>query len=433
MNIQEIIAAKRDGLIHTRPELDWLALAAARGEIPDYQIAAWLMAAYLHPLDAEETAWLTLAMANSGARLDLTGLPKPWVDKHSTGGVGDKTTLVLLPLLAACGLTVIKMSGRGLGITGGTVDKLLSVPGFRMDLSPEQLKEQAKRIGLAISGQTPNLAPADKVFYALRDATATVGSIPLIVSSILSKKIAGGAETVVLDVKAGSGAFMKSLDEARKLAESLRATATIAGLNTRLAITDMSQPLGRTVGNALEVEEAGAVLTGNEPSRFCDLCLDLAALTLTAAGLAPDLLEGRKVASRALMAGHAFQKAQEWFEAQGADPAVLVRPDKLPRGLVSRRIEAERDGWIKEIHAQTVGEVVVALGGGREKKDDEIDPTVGVEVHTEVGLSVAKGQPVFTVHAHDETSSEAAASRLLASLSISDERVPPINPVIEIL
>lgn len=303
MNFQDIIAAKRDGLKHTKPELEWLAKAAACGEVPDYQLSAWLMAAYLHPLDSEETAWLTLSMAGTGERLDLTGLPKPWVDKHSTGGVGDKTTIVLLPLLAACGLTMVKMSGRGLGITGGTVDKLLSVPGFRMDLTPEELKAQAKRIGLAITGLTPNLAPADKVLYALRDATATVDSIPLIVSSILSKKIAGGAETVVLDVKAGSGAFMKTVPEARKLASALSDTAAIAGLKTRLAITDMSQPLGRTVGNSLEVEEAGAVLTGNEPSRFAELCLDLAALTLVAVGVEPGMDRARAKALHALAGG----------------------------------------------------------------------------------------------------------------------------------
>ncbi|MFI5385422.1 MAG: thymidine phosphorylase [Fimbriimonadales bacterium] len=433
MNVQDIIAAKRDGLKHTRPELEWLARAAARGEIPDYQLSAWLMAAYLHPLDAEETAWLTLAMAASGERLDLTGLPKPWVDKHSTGGVGDKTTLVLLPLLAACGLTVIKMSGRGLGITGGTVDKLLSVPGFRMDLSPDDLKAQAKQIGLAITGLTPNLAPADKVLYALRDATATVDSIPLIVSSILSKKIAGGAETVVLDVKAGSGAFMKTVPDARKLATALSETANLAGLRTRLAITDMSQPLGRTVGNALEVEEAGWVLTGNEPSRFTDLCVELAALTLVAVGVSADMDSARKKASDTLGGGLALRKAEQWFEAQGADPTVLVRPDKLPRAPVRKRVEAHADSWVAGINAETVGRVVLALGGGREKKDDVIDPTVGVEVHAEVGRKVVKGEPVFTVHARDEASAGAAAESLRGCVRGSDSPVEPVWPVIEII
>lgn len=433
MNIQDIIAAKRDGLKHTKAELEWLANAAARGQVPDYQLSAWLMAAYLHPLDAEETAWLTLAMAASGERLDLTGLPKPWVDKHSTGGVGDKTSVVLLPLLAACGLTVIKMSGRGLGITGGTVDKLLSVPGFRMDLSPEELKEQAKKIGLAITGQTPNLAPADKVFYALRDATTTVGSVPLIVSSILSKKIAGGAETVVLDVKAGSGGFMKTVPEARALAQALSSTAQLAGLKTRLAITDMSQPLGRTVGNALEIEEAAAVLTGNEPSRFASLCVELAALTLVAAEATWDMESGRLKAQEALSNGFALKKAEQWFEAQGADPSVLVRPDKLPQAVLRRRMEIPEDGWVSVVHAETVGHVVVALGGGRQKKDDVIDATVGVEIHVEVGRKVSKGEPAMTVHAKSETDAQFAIDALGGALRISADPIAPIDPVIEIL
>ncbi|HWA83112.1 MAG TPA: thymidine phosphorylase [Fimbriimonadaceae bacterium] len=431
MTAQDIIAAKRDGLKHTKAELEFWAQGVADHEIPDYQIAAWLMAAYLHPLDADETAWLTLAMAGSGNRLDLSGLPKPWVDKHSTGGVGDKTSIVLLPLLAACGLTLIKMSGRGLGITGGTVDKLLSVPGFRMDLSTEELKAQAAKIGVAITGQTPDLAPADKVLYAIRDATATVASIPLIVSSILSKKIAGGAETVVLDVKAGSGAFMKTVDEARRLAAALTETARLAGLHIRLAITDMSQPLGRTVGNALEIEEAGAVLTGNEPSRFANLCIELAGLTLAACGASPGVEAGKEKARQVLYGGFALQKAQQWFEAQGADPAVLVRPEKLPQAPVRKRIEADADGWIAEIRADEVGRTVIALGGGREKKEDTIAPEVGVEVHLEVGREVRKGQPVFTVHARDEATAEAAARSLRDSLRIGGEAVQPIWPVIE--
>lgn len=431
MTAQEFIAAKRDGLKHADADLRWFAAAVAAGEIPDYQIAAWLMAAYLHPLDPEETAWLTLAMAASGERLDLSGLRKPWVDKHSTGGVGDKTSIVLLPLLAACGLTVVKMSGRGLGITGGTVDKLGSVPGFRMDLSPAELKEQAGRIGLAITGQTPNLAPADKVLYALRDATTTVASVPFIVSSILSKKIAGGAESVVLDVKAGSGSFMKTLDEARALAGALRQIGTLAGLNIRTAITDMSQPLGRTVGNALEVEEACSVLTGNEPSRFADLCVELAALTLVAAAATWDMESGRTRAAEALANGMALQKAEKWFEAQGADPSSLVRPDRLPSAPIRRRIECDRDGWVASIDAETVGEVVVALGGGREKKDDVIDPSVGVELHVEVGMKVAKGEPLTTVHARDEGSADAATARLRTAVKISESEVDRIYPILE--
>jgi pyrimidine-nucleoside phosphorylase len=428
-----MIAAKRDGLKHSKPEIEWIVSAAVKGEILDYQLSAWLMAAYLHPLDAEETVWLTSAMADSGERLDLEGLPKPWIDKHSTGGVGDKTSIVLLPLLAACGLTVVKMSGRGLGITGGTVDKLGSVPGFRMDLSPSEMKEQAKKIGLAITGQTPNLAPADKVLYSLRDATATVSSVPLIVSSILSKKMASGAETIVIDVKAGSGAFMKTLPEAKQLASALMETAKLANLNLRLAITDMSQPLGRTVGNLLEVEEAGAVLTGNEPSRFADLCVELAALTLVAAEVVWDLDFGRTKASEALANGLALRKAEQWFEAQGADPGVLVRPDKLARAPARKRIEAQSSGWVSRVDAETVGNVVVALGGGRAKKEDAIDPTAGVEVHVEVGAEVAMGEPIFTVHGRDEGVVAAAVEGLRGAVVVSDAKVERIWPILELV
>ncbi len=284
VDVQNISSKRQQGLGNSRQELRIVADGAADGSLTDEELTAWLKAAYDHPLSPEETAQLTLAMAESGERLDLTGLPKPWVDKHSTGGVGDKTTIVLLPLLAACGLTVVKMSGRGLGITGGTVDKLGSVPGFRLDLSPDEMKEQAGRIGIALTGQTPRLAPADKRLYALRDVTGTVGSVPLIVSSILSKKIAGGAETVILDVKCGSGAFMKTLLKAEALAQALQDTANLCALNLHTSITDMDQPLGHAVGNALEVKEAIRVLKGEEIGRFRDLCLHFAGKALLATG-----------------------------------------------------------------------------------------------------------------------------------------------------
>lgn len=432
MDIQDVIRTKRDGRKHSRAELDAL-ISATAGTAPDYQLAAWLMAAYLKGLDHDETAWLTLAMAHSGERLDLTALPKPWIDKHSTGGVGDKTTIVLLPMLAACGLSVVKMSGRGLGITGGTYDKLAAVPGFRLDLSPEDLVDQAARIGLAISGQTPNLAPADKVLYALRDATTTVDSIPLIVSSILSKKIAGGAETVVLDVKSGSGAFMKTLETARDLAHALQETAHLAGLKTRIAITDMSQPLGRTVGAALEVEEAAAVLRGHESSRFTDLCVELCALALVAAGATWDMDSGRERATQALIGGAALAKAQAWFAAQGADPAVLIQPDSLPQAEVRHPIHAPADGWIAGIDAATVGEIVIDLGGGRHAKEDEIDPAVGVEIHTEVGKPVRAGETISTIHARERQIAEICAAKLAASIQIAPIPIAKIDPIIEIL
>jgi pyrimidine-nucleoside phosphorylase len=434
VDFQSIIATRRDGGMHSREELDALAQAAARGDVPDYQLSAWLMAAYLNPLTPQETAWLTLAMAESGDRLDLTGLPRPWVDKHSTGGVGDKTTLVLLPLLAACGLTSVKMSGRGLGITGGTIDKLASIPGFRTDLSPAEMKEQAARFGLALTGQTPALAPADKALYALRDATATVASVPLIVSSVLSKKIAGGAEKIVLDVKAGSGAFMKTLDDARRLALALRETADLAGIDVRIAITDMDQPLGRMVGNALEVREAIHVLAEARGGRFADLCLELAGLTLEAADLAQSREEGADQARAALESGAALAKAKLWFEAQGADPSLLDDASALPEAeVVVAFLNPGSEGCVQRVDAQIVGEVVVALGGGRMRKEDEIDPAVGVECLVAVGDAVVGGQPLLRVHARSEEQAAIAVERLRSAVTVVSEPVDARPLVFEIL
>jgi pyrimidine-nucleoside phosphorylase len=425
MAFLDTIARRRDGQHHTEAELRDLARAAADGSVPDYQIAAWLMAAYLHPLDEEETAWLTLAMADSGERLDLSGLPKPWVDKHSTGGVGDKTTLVLLPLLAACGLTMVKMSGRGLGITGGTVDKLSSVAGLRLDLSPEELIGVAREVGFALGGQTARLAPADGVLYALRDATGTVGSMPLIVSSILSKKIAGGAETIVLDVKCGSGGFMRTLPEARELARWLKAIGERCGLRVRCAITDMSTPLGAAVGNALEVREAWDVLSSAslaEPVvRFRNLCLDLAGVALETAQAG-----NRALAEEALSSGRAAQKFEAWLKAQGATSGVR----DLPTAPVVRTVAAAHDGWVSDLDAERVGLAVVGLGGGRKTKADTIDSRVGIVVRAGIGARVEKGDPILEIHAADEASADEAEAGL--AVSFSDEPVEAKPALIEL-
>lgn len=452
MNTQTVLAHRRDAVPHTREEIEFLVRGATDGSIADYQLSAWLMAAVLNPLGPQETAWLTMAMARSGQTLDLVGLPKPWVDKHSTGGVGDKTSLVLLPLLASCGLTVVKMSGRGLGITGGTVDKLSSVPGFRIDLSPSDMVAQAARIGIALTGQTPDLAPADKVLYALRDATETVESLPLIVSSILSKKLAGGAEIVVLDVKCGSGAFMKTREAANDLAAALRETAALCGLKVRTAISDMDQPLGRMIGNAMEVREALAVLSEaswdasavrseetllrlqgeSRPSpRFRDLCLDLAALTLAAAGLAPDEAAGLEKAEHALKSGAALAKAREWFAAQGAGPDAVDHPERLPVAPVHATYTAQEDGYVVRIDARIVGETVISLGGGRRRKEDQIDPSVGIELHCEVGSHLAAGDRLFTVHAASEASAKQAREALLAAIALSPDAVPSTPALLE--
>ena len=429
MTVQSIIATRRDGKDHSQEELIFLANGAAKGLIPDYQLAAWLMAAYLNPLSEQETAWLTLAMADSGVRLDLTGLPKPWVDKHSTGGVGDKTSIVLLPLLAACGLTVVKMSGRGLGITGGTVDKLGSIPGFRLDLTPEEMKSQANEMGLALTGQTPDLAPADKVLYSLRDATATVSSVPLIVSSILSKKLAGGAETIVLDVKCGAGAFMNTREEAQVLARSLTRTAELCGLNIRIAITDMQQPLGSAVGNALEVAEAIRVLDG-EQSRFARLCVRLAGLTLVASGIEPSQEPGEKAARDAITDGTAKRKAVEWFLAQGATGDVTA-PDFLPRAPSQFAWHYNGEpNWVSKIDARTIGQIVLDLGGGRQAKEDIIDPSVGLELHVEVGSRLVDGQPLATIHARSQSEAESALTKLKGALEYSASRVEPYEALL---
>jgi len=417
-----IIATRRDAKHHSDAELRFLTKGAADGSIPDYQLSAWLMATYLNPLSDEETVALTLAMADSGERMDLTGLPKPWLDKHSTGGVGDKASIIILPLLASCGVTLVKMSGRGLGVTGGTLDKLQSIPGFRIDLSPDEMKDQAARIGLAITGHTPNLAPADKPMYAIRDVTGTVGSIPLLVSSILSKKIAGGAETIVLDVKNGSGTLTETSRMARALASALSRTAKACGLTCRIAMTDMNQPLG-SAGNAIEIEEALKILEGKWDNdairRTVELILELAGIALEATKIAPSREEGKKLAEAKLLSGEALAKAKVWFAAQGGH-----LEKGLPKAPVLKVVEANRKGWISQIHSATIGYAVIDLGGGRHKKEDAIDPSVGIEIPICIGSHVEKGQPLFVVHAASEAAAEEAARRVRNGISIAPFEVP---------
>jgi pyrimidine-nucleoside phosphorylase len=415
--VVNLIAKKRDGGTHTREELDFLAKAAAEGTIPDYQLSAWLMAAYIQGFSPQETADLTLAMAASGERMDLGDLPKPWVDKHSTGGVGDKTTLVLVPLLACCDLTIVKMSGRGLGITGGTIDKLESIPGFRTDLAPEALIRQAKLVGCALTGQTPRLAPADKILYALRDVTGTVDSIPLIVSSILSKKIAGGAETVILDVKCGSGAFMKDLAQAEKLKAALTEVGTLAGLNIRAAITDMDQPLGRAVGNSLEVKEAIRVLRGEETGRFAELCFWFAEETLKALGLNPAKVR------ESIDNGGAMQMAMHWVREQGGTIEVFDDEEWCRASHVTPLVYKGPSGWVKRVAADKVGELVLDLGGGRRQKTDQIDHSVGVELDVQVGDKIETNQMVGHLHSKNGREIE------LDWIEVSEEPVEP-RPVI---
>lgn len=433
MSLVDLIAIRRDGKPHTEEDLREIArYAAIDDEKNHYQLSAWLMAAYIHPLSRQETVWLTKAMAETGDRVNLEGLPHPWVDKHSTGGVGDKTTIAIMPILASCGLTIVKMSGPGLGITGGTIDKLSSIPGIRLDLTPEELKEQAGKIGLALTGQSPNLAPADKTLYKLRDTTATVASVPLIVSSILSKKIAGGAEKLVLDVKCGSGAFRKNMSEARELATELVAVAKECSLPTVATITDMDQPLGCSVGNAIEVREAFDLLQGLAPVRFRELVYALAAETLHFAGVCASEDEGLLLVERAIESGRAMKKADEWVLAQtegrhNVESALL----SLPKPAFTLAVMAEERGWVQRADAAQIGQAVIDLGGGRKQKSDTIDVSVGIELHAPVGSEVEKGQPLATIYAKNEADAEIAKIKVLEAIRVVGAKVEGIPVILE--
>ncbi|MCC6685923.1 MAG: thymidine phosphorylase [Fimbriimonadaceae bacterium] len=418
MNPVRIIERKRDGEANSREEIQFVVDAAAgSGGMGEAQLAAWCMAVVLKGMSLDETAVLTQAIAASGETVNLSGLPKPWVDKHSTGGVGDKTTLVLLPMLAACGLTCVKMSGRGLGKTGGTIDKLESVPGFRTALSLEEMITQAREIGIALTSQTPRLTPADGTLYALRDVTGTVRSIPLIASSVLSKKIAGGADIISIDLKCGSGAFMESLPEAKELAATMIGVGQRLGLKLGIEITEMDQPLGRCVGNRLEVIEAAEVLQG-APGRLRELCLELARTALEMAGM-----DGG-VATRALDSGAALSKAEQWFAVQGASVG-LTEIAGLPGATCVHEVVAPATGWVERIDAGTVGEAAVDLGAGRRSKSDIVDPLVGIEVLAHVGDTVSVGDPIFRVHSANDFVPD-----LSAALSISSTPLAPLPLVL---
>ncbi len=426
MRAIDIIEKKRDGLELTPEEIDFFIQGYTRGDIPDYQAAAWLMAVYLRGMTERETRDLTLAMARSGEMLDLSDVAPVVADKHSSGGIGDKVTLVVAPIVAACGVPVGKMTGRGLGFTGGTVDKLESIPGFRTDLSPQEFKAQLARIGIVITGQSENLAPADRKLYALRDVTGTVSSLPLIVSSIMSKKLAGGATTILLDVKVGSGAFMKTVDEASRLAEAMVRLGRELGRRVGALVSDMNQPLGWAVGNALEVREAIGVLHEEGPPDLREHCLVVAAEMLALAGRVADSTEGVELAAQAIADGSAWRKFRALVAAQGGDVRFVDEPDRLPRAPLVEPIPAPTDGYLQKVDAAQVGMAVVDLGGGREKKGDPIDHSVGVIVHYKVGDRVQKGTPLCTIHASDRVRLERARVRLLEAHTIGPEPVPPL-------
>jgi pyrimidine-nucleoside phosphorylase len=426
MRAVDVIVKKRDKGELTREEIKYFIDGYDSGRIPDYQAAAWAMAVTLNGMSERETTDLTLVMAESGDILDLSRVVPVAVDKHSTGGVGDKTTLVVEPVVAACGLPVAKMTGRGLGFTGGTLDKMESIPGFRFDLSTQEFLDQLKGLGLVLTGQTADLAPADGKLYSLRDVTGTVESIPLIASSIMSKKIAAGAQAIVLDVKWGQGAFMETLEEARELAETMVSIAKLAGRKAAALLSDMNQPLGRAVGNALEVREAIDTLRGGGPDDFREHCLIVAVQMLLLGELAGDESQARQMASKALSSGEALKLFRALVQAQGGDVAYVDDPELFPKPSHIETVASPRSGYIEALNACQVGEIAVLLGGGRAVKDDPIDHSVGIEVLHKVGDYVEAGAPLFTVYAAGPESLEAAVQALLEAYSWSDRKVDPL-------
>jgi pyrimidine-nucleoside phosphorylase len=426
----ELIARKRDGAELSADELAEFILAYAREEVPDYQMAAFCMAVFFRGLSTGETFALTDAFIRSGERLALgRELGRKVVDKHSTGGVGDKTTIAVAPIVAACGVPFGKMSGRGLGHTGGTLDKLESIPGFRIELTTDEFISQVRDVGVAVIGQTLELVPADKRLYALRDVTATVDSIPLIAASIMSKKIAAGADAIVLDVKVGDGAFMRSEADARVLAEAMLELGRRADREVVCLLTDMDQPLGHAVGNALEIREALATLRGEGPADFTELVVTAAGHLLARSDLGVDEAEGRARAERTLTDGAALEAYDRWIAAQGGDPSEAA----LASAPVVAEVRAEREGHVRRLGAIRIGRAAVHLGAGRRTKDDDIDPAVGIVCRKKVGDAVAVGDTLAEVHARDDVIAEQVAREVLEAYELADEAPPARRVVLDLL
>ena len=423
MLMTDIIVKKRDGFKLSADEIEFVVDGYTKGEIPDYQMSALLMAILIRGMDREETLELTMAMMHSGETLDLSGIKGVKADKHSTGGVGDKTSLILCPMVAAQGVKIAKMSGRGLGHTGGTIDKLESFPGFNTGISEETFMANVNDFGIAIAGQTADLDPADKKMYALRDVTGTVPSIPLIVSSIMSKKLAAGADVIVLDVKSGSGSFMKTEDDARELAENLTAVGKMAGKKTVAVITDMDEPLGNAIGNALEVKEAIEVLRGDKKGELLELCLTLGACILTEAGIAENDDEARKMLIRGIEDGSALNKLAQLVEGQGGDKNAVYNTELLPSAPVRYEAICKQTGYVQHISAADVGLVSMHLGGGRVTKESEIDLSVGLILNKKVGDRVEAGESLGTIHATSMEKAEQAAELLRGCYTIVPDPV----------
>ncbi len=428
MRAIDIITKKREGVELLESEIEWLISAYTHNEIPDYQVAAWLMAVLFQGMTAKETAALTLAMARSGDMVDLSEVPGIKVDKHSTGGVADTTTMILAPLVAAAGVPVAKMSGRGLGFTGGTIDKLEAIPGFETTLERSRFIANLNKYNIAITGQSASIAPADGKLYALRDVTATVESIPLIASSIMSKKIASGADKIVLDVKVGKGAFMKNTESAIKLAETMVNIGQLVGRETVAVLTSMEQPLGTAIGNSLEVKEAIEILSNHGEPALRDVCLTLGAQMLVLSGKTPTAAEGRKQLINLLNSGQALQKFRDFITAQSGDSTVVDNPTQLPQARFVQEITSPEQGYITAIDADQIGFAAMRLGAGREYKGQEIDLAAGIILQGRIGQYVKTNQVLATLYTNDETRLKHAASCLKQAIKLGELPVsaPPL-------
>lgn len=433
MRMYDLIMKKRNGEALSDAEINYMIEEYTADRIPDYQMSAMMMAVYFRGMNAQETTALTMAMAHSGEMMDLSAISGVKVDKHSTGGVGDKTSIALTPMVAACGVKIAKMSGRGLGHTGGTIDKLESFEGFTTGILAEHFTKQVNEIGVSIMGQTLDIAPADKKLYALRDVTATVDNMSLIASSIMSKKLASGADAIVLDVKTGSGAFMKQEEDAFALAKEMVTLGNMAGRKTIAIVSDMDQPLGYAVGNALEVEEAIATLRGEGPEDFTQLCMTLGAYMLIAAGAARTEEEAKQKLSAVIQDQSALKKLAEFVEAQGGNSKAVYDTSLLPKSAVAEEIVSAQEGYVKKIDCEEIGICSLILGGGRETKESKIDLSVGLVLHKKVGAYVKAGESLATIYANDKNKLEAAKERFLKAYHMDDkqpERLPLIKGVI---
>lgn len=433
MRMYDLIMKKKHGKALTEEEIRFLVQGYTKEQIPDYQMSAFLMAVCFHGMNEAETLALTMAMAESGELLDLSAIHGRKADKHSTGGVGDKTSLILGPMVASLGVPVAKMSGRGLGHTGGTIDKLESFPGFSVSISNERFIENVNQMKLAIIGQTANLAPADKKLYALRDVTATVDQLSLIASSIMSKKLAAGSDVIVLDVKAGSGAFMKTYEDARKLAECMVKIGNGAGRKTYAVISDMNQPLGYAVGNILEVKEAIDALNGTAPEDLNDACMTLASYMLLGAGRVKEITEAKELLTESVASGAALNKLAEFVKAQGGDERYVYEPDRFPKASLTYEVKAETAGYVTTMNTEEIGLTSLVLGGGRETKESEIDLTVGIVFEKKIGDKVATGDTLAVLHANDKEKLQAAVHRLKNAVLIEQTPCKPLPHILGVV